>query len=100
MQLVAHPLTPKQHDAQKSRLKEEGRKHLIGHKRAKDWSRLVSEDSPVCAELVRHHNARYDTHAKGHREYFFPVVKKRQINIIPRPQPKTVQDSQITGQPD
>ena len=54
VQLLADAVQAEQHDAQETRLQEEGAEHLIGHQGADDRSGLVGEDRPVGAELVGH----------------------------------------------
>ena len=100
MQLVAHPLPAKQHHAEKCRLEEKGRQHLI----AKQWpdhaASLVREDRPVRAELVGHHNARNDAHRKGERENLDPVQVKALEHIALRPQPQPLAHGKKGGQAD
>ena len=100
MQPRPDPFQTKQHDAQKAGLKEEGRQHLIGHQRPDHRPRLVREDRPVGAELIGHHNARHDAHAKGHGKDLFPVVEKHPIGFVLGPKPKRIHHRQKAGQPD
>lgn len=100
MQFIADPFAAKQHDSQKSCFEEKCRQHLIGHERAKDRSGLVRKHRPVGPELIRHHNARHDAHAKSDGKDFLPVVEQGQVGVVMRTQSKGVQHSKIAGQPD
>ena len=100
MQLGAHALTPKQHDAQKTRLQKKRGHHLITHEGPDHRSCLVSEHAPIGAELIAHHHARDHAHTEGHGKYFFPVIEQRQVDRIVSLEMQKVENGQVAGQPD
>ncbi len=100
MQALADAVAAEQHDAQEPGFEEEGGQDLISHERTDNRSSLVGKHAPVRAELVGHDDARHDAHAEREREDRLPEVEQLKIDFLLRPQPQSLQNGKIAGQPD
>ena len=100
MQLRPDPLQAEQHDAEKTRLEEKCRQHLIGHQRADHRAGLVGKCRPVGAELVGHHDARYHAHAERNGEDLQPVIEQVDEDVPAGPEPEGFEHRQVARKSD
>ena len=98
VQLWTYPGPTKQHDAQKTGLKEERRHHLIAHQGSQHRPRLIRKDTPVRPELVTHHDAGHHAHTKGDCEDFFPIIKQGEVDLFAGPEMQTIEHGHIARQ--
>jgi len=96
----AHAIPAKQHDAQKTRFKEECSQYFIGQQRPGNSTGKIREPRPVRAELVGHDQARYNAHAEVDGENLRPKVVQVAVGIVTGFQPHAFEHHQITGETD
>ncbi len=80
MHAVRHAVLAEQHDAEKRRLDEKRREHLVAEQRPRDVAGALDEAGPVRAELKAHRDARHDAERERQREDLDPEV----IRELPR----------------
>jgi hypothetical protein len=98
MQFWTHARATEQHHSQETRFEEERGHHLVAHQRSENGSGLIRKHAPVGTELIAHHNARHDPHAKRDCEDFFPIVEKSEIDLFASPEVQTIQYGHVTRQ--
>ena len=86
--------------AEKAGLQEERRQHLVAHQRTHDGPGELGELRPVGAELVRHHEAAHDAHAKHEAEALYPELEQVEVNLLLGAQPQPLEHRQVAGEAD
>jgi hypothetical protein len=86
--------------AKKWTLEEEGRYHLVGQQRAEDVAAHLGQTRPVGAELVAHHHAGDDAHAKANGEGLQPEAVEVVEGVAPGLQPQRLEHREVAREAD
>jgi hypothetical protein len=100
VQAAPHAVPAEQHDAEETRLEEEGGEHFIGQQWPGDRPGEVRETPPVGTELIGHDQAGDHAHAEVHGENLRPEVIQIAVRLVMGLQPQAFEHRQKTGQAD
>src|SRR5918996_4324375 len=100
MQPARYAVAAEQQDAKEGGLEEKGGQHFIASQRPDHIAGDDRKAAPVGAELIRQHDAGYDTHGEGYGEDPRPEARDFLVNVPGRPAPEDFQRGDIRRQAD
>ena len=95
-----HQPAPEQQHAEKGGFEKKGGEPFIGEQRRQHVGRRVGKAAPIRAELERHDDAGYDTHAERDREDAGPEGRQPEIDVAAGREIERLQQCDIACQPD
>ena len=95
-----HAFAAEQHDAEERCFQHEGGKRFVTQQRPLDRTGLLRQHAPVGAELERHHDPGYDTHAERHRKDLEPEIEHAPVERVAGSQARALDRRQPRRQAD